>query len=207
MRRARLVGVLATVCAAVAVLPAAQNSTPRVGRGSVATAAACAADLGMGAKSRRRFCDVVIATRPAESVSMAIPARTGAATLRFDLHNRFVVTDENRPPAEAFERDAALVAVVSSRGEAIIRAAVTREFRTIEDLFDRISGGGRDGGFKAVAPGTAESVVAIIPEAITAIGIVGVSLERQTAAGRDTYDAPGRPVAIASNFRIEYTPR
>lgn len=206
MRRVTFAGVLATVWAAVAVLPAAQNAT-RVGRGSVATDVACAADLGMGAKSRRRFCDVVISTRPADSVAMAIPARTGDATLRFDLHNRFVVTDAARPPAEAFERDAALVAVVSARGEAIIRAAVTREYRTIEDLFDRISGGGRDGGFKAVAPGTAESVIAIIPEGVVSIGIVGVSLERQTAGGRATYDAPGRPVAIASNFRIEYTPR
>ncbi len=138
---------------------------------------------------------------------MVIPAHTGQATLRFDLHNRFVVADAARSPAEAFERHAALVAIVSGAGEEIVRAAVTREYRTIEDLFDRITGGGREGTFKAVAPGGPEPVVAIIPDGVSSVGIIGVSVEREAAGGREIFDSPGRPVALASNFRIEYTPR
>jgi hypothetical protein len=42
---------------------------------------------------------------------------------------------------------------------------------------------------------------------VNAIGIIGVSVERVSLAGRQTFDSPGRPVALASNFRIEYTPR
>jgi len=161
----------------------------------------------MGAKSGRRFCDVFVVQTPVESVAMVIPPHAGTATLRFDLHNRFVVTDTGRPAAEAFERHAALVAVVTGSGEEIVRAAVTREYRTVEDLFDRITGGGRADGFKAVAPGGAEPVVAIIPDEVNSVGIVGISIERESAAGRETFDSPGRPVALASNFRIEYIPK
>jgi hypothetical protein len=49
--------------------------------------------------------------------------------------------------------------------------------------------------------------VAIIPDGVSSVGIIGVSVERESAAGREIYDSPGRPVALASNFRIEYTPR
>lgn len=192
--------------AALAIV-SADDRQARSGRGRVSTEARCAADLGMGAKSGRRFCDVLVARTPVESIALTIPARTGPATLRFDLHNRFVVAETGRPAAEAFERHAALVAVVTGTGEEIVRAAVTREYRTIEDLFDRIGGGGRDGGLKAAAPGGPEAVVAIVPDAVTAVGIIGLSVERVAVAGRETYDSPGRPVAIASNFRIEYTPR
>jgi hypothetical protein len=198
---------VAAFVTAALTLASAQDQTARVGRGRVTTEARCAADLGMGEKSGRRFCDVFVARTPVESVALMIPAHDGPATLRFDLHNRFVVTDTTRPPAEAFERHAALVAVVSGSGEEIVRAAVTREYRTIEDLFDRITGGGRERSLKAVAPGGPEPVVAAIPDGVTSVGIVGVSVERVSIAGRETYDSPGRPVALASNFRIEYTPR
>jgi hypothetical protein len=150
---------------------------------------------------------VFVARTPIESVAVSVPPHAGTATLRFDLHNRFVISDAGRPPAEAFERHAALVAVVSGTGDEIVRAAVTREYRTTDDLFDRITGGGRDGGLKAVAPGGPEPVVAIIPDGVNAVGIIGLSVERVSAAGRQTFDSPGRPVALASNFRLEYTPR
>ncbi|HUF48122.1 MAG TPA: hypothetical protein VMM93_09910 [Vicinamibacterales bacterium] len=200
--------VLAVIVSGALAWPSAEpQSGGRIGTGRVTTDARCVANLGMGQKSGRRFCDVIIAQTAVESVAMVVPARAGPATLRFDLHNRFVVSDARRPPAEAFERHAALVAIVTGAGEEIVRAAVTREYRTIEDVFDRISGGGRDAGLKAVAPGGAEAVVAILPEGVTSIGIVGVNLERVSAGGREMFDAPGRPVALASNFRIEYTPR
>jgi hypothetical protein len=41
---------------------------------------------------------------------------------------------------------------------------------------------------------------------VSEIGIVGVRLEVLTRNGRDTFDTPGRPVAIVSNLRIEYRP-
>jgi hypothetical protein len=171
----------------------------------VSTAVECAADLGMGAKSGRRFCDVVIAPTGGGSIRMVIPPHDGDATLRFDLHNRFVATD-GHSPLETFARHAALVAIRGGAGEAIGRAAVTREFRTVQDLFDRISGDG-PGGLKAVAPGPVEAVAMVVPAGVSSVGIIGVSLEVFTRSGRAAYDAPGRPVAIASNFRIEYTPR
>ncbi len=203
----RVIACAAALVAGVVALPAAQTQPARVGRGLVSTDVRCAADLGMGDKSGRRFCDVFVARTPIESVALVIPPHTGPATLRFDLHNRFVVADATRPPAEAFERHAALVAVVSGTGDEIVRAAVTREYRTIEDLFDRITGGGRGVAPKAVAPGGPEPVVAIIPDGVSSLGIIGVSVERVSAKGREVFDSPGRPVALASNFRIEYIPQ
>lgn len=167
----------------------------------------CAAELGAGEQTRRQFCDVVIAARGSESVIMQVPPRLGEATLMMDLHNRFTVPAADASPAEAFERHTAVVAVVGPTGELIDRAAVGGEFRTVQDLFDRVSGGGRQGGLKGVAPGQPEAVRIVIPEGVNAIGIVGVRLEVLTGTLDDTFDAPGRPVAVVSNLRIEYTPR
>jgi len=207
MPRQRLLVCVAALVVGAVVTGADQGQAARVGRGRVTTEVRCAADLGMGAKSGRRFCDVFIVRTPVESVALVVPPHAGPATLRFDLHNRFVVADTDRPAAQAFERHAALVAVVTGSGEEIVRAAVTHEYRTVEDLFDRITGGRRTGGFKAVAPGGAEPVVAIIPDGVSSVGIIGISIERESAAGRETFDSPGRPVALASNFRIEYIPK
>jgi hypothetical protein len=100
-----------------------------------------------------------------------------------------------------------VVAIVRASGEVLDRAAVGREFRTVQDLFDRVSGGGRAAGVKGVAPGPPASIRVIIPEDVNAVGIVGVRLELLTRPRDDVFDAPGRPVAIVSNLRIEYTPR
>ena len=170
------------------------------------TTVTCAADLGTGAKSGRRFCDVVIAKASSQSVTMVIPPHTGASTLRFDLHNRFTVPLGAPNPEQAFSRNAAMVAVVRSTGETIAHAAVVGEFRTAQDLFDRISGVG-PGGLKAVAPGPAEPYEVTVPSTVSAIGITGVRVEVTTRAGRAIHDVEGRPVAIVSNLRIDYTPR
>ena len=181
----------------------------RSGRGGrkLTTAATCAADLGQGVKSSRKFCDVIIATNAAESVAMAIPPHTGAATLMFDLHNRFTVQAGVVDPEQAFVRYAALVAIVRNTGQPIERAAVAREYRSVQDLFDRIGGGPRPSGFKAVAPGQPEPIRVTIPAGVPSVGIVGVRLEATTRAGSATHDPPGRAIAIVSNLRIEYTPR
>ena len=169
-------------------------------------AAVCAANLGTGVKTNRQFCDVIIASSAAESFSMTIPARTGAATLMFDLHNRFPVPAANIDPVQAFTSHAAVVAVIRSTGEFIERTAVSREYRSAADLFDRIAGPARGTAPKNIAPGQPQPVRVTIPAGITGIGIVGTRLEEWRAAGRGTYDNQ-RPIAIVSNWRIEYTPR
>jgi hypothetical protein len=170
------------------------------------TAVTCRADLGPGAKSARRFCDVFIVKPGDETVTMTIPPHSGSATLRFDLHNRFTVPLGPPDPAAAFARNAAVVAVVRSTGEHIAYATTVSEFRVPLDLFDRIAGAG-PGGLKAVAPGPAEPAEVVIPPTVTAIALRGVRVEVLTRVGRATHDLEGLPVAIVSNLRIEYTPR
>jgi hypothetical protein len=171
------------------------------------SAATCAMDQGVGLKSRRRFCDVVIASAARESVMMTIPAHTGPATLMFDLHNRFPVPPPNVDAAQVFTRQTALVAVIQPTGEVIDRAAVSREYRSPADLFDRIAGAGRGAPPKVFAPGHAQPVRITIPAGVAAVGIVGMRLEEWRATGRGSSDAPNRPIAFVSNLRIEYRPR
>ena len=169
--------------------------------------AACASDLGTGVKTKRRFCDVVIASTARESVSIAIPPHAGSAGLMFDLHNRFTVPPTGADPAQSFTRHTAVVAVVKPTGELIERAAVSREYRTISDLFDRIGGAARGSSPKVVAPGQAQAIRVEIPAGVTAVGIVGTRLEEWRATGRGAFDNPNKPIAMVSNLRIEYVPR
>jgi len=196
------------VATAVAWLPADQTPAARGGTSRrVTTEHTCAAPLGSGAKTRRPFCDIITGS-PAESVSVTIPAHTGTATLLFDLHNRFGVPRLSGYPGASYVRHEAVIRVVRADGGVIGRAAVIREFRTPADLFDQLTGGGLPGGVKGVAPGPPEAVRFTLPAGITTAGIVGDRLRVRTATGGDeTYDAPGRPVAIVSNIRLEYRPR
>jgi hypothetical protein len=198
----------ALVSGIVVLLPAEQAPTSRASGNRVTTEHTCAASLGTGVKSRRTFCDVITGTVPADSVSMTVPSRTGAATLLFDLHNRFGVPTVTRFPGASYTRHDAIVRVVGADGTVLGRAVVIREFRTPADLFDQLAGGGAPGGVKGVAPGPPEAVRFTIPVEVSALGIVGETLRVRTATGGDdTYDAPGRPVAIVSNIRLQYRPR
>ena len=184
-----------------ATLAAGQRSPARPRQVTRPQPAVCASDLGAGVKTRRRFCDVIIATTPADSIAMTLPARTGPAALMFDLHNRFTVPAPKTPAMQAFTSETAVVAIVRSTGEVIERAAASREFRTPVDLFDRLAGA------NATAPGPAVPVRITIPAGVTAIGLVGVRLEEWKASGRGAYATPKRSIALASNFRLEFTPR
>lgn len=168
---------------------------------------ACAAPLGAGLKTKRTFCDVLIATAPGDSVSVAIPPHTGSPTLRFDLHNRFTVPAIVVPGALTFARHEAVVSIIRPTGAVISRAAVVREFRVVEDLFDQIGGGANPGGVKAVAPGQGEAVRVTIPTGLASVGIVGARLSVLMRTNQEVFDTPGRPVAIISNVRLEYRPR
>jgi hypothetical protein len=90
----------------------------------VVTAAVCSAPLGAGLKTKRAFCDVLIATAPGDSISVAIPPHTGSPTLRFDLHNRFTVPAIVVPGALTFARHEAIVSIVRPTGAVISKAAV-----------------------------------------------------------------------------------
>jgi hypothetical protein len=194
-----------TVCLTVSLAPAEAQRGAAPTRGArVSRSIACAADLGAGIKTHRAFCDVIIASAPADSVALSVPPHSGAATLFFDLHNRFAVPALSVPPALAFARQEAVVAVVGPSGAVIGRAAVEREFRSAADLFDQLDGGGRPGGVKAVAPGPPEQVRFTVPAGISTVGIVGVQVKVLTRAGEQTFDSPGRPVAMVSNVRLEY---
>jgi hypothetical protein len=192
------------------VLPMAASlafAAPQRGARRTSTEVKCAADLGAGIKTKRQFCDVVIATSGDRSVWMPIPNHTGPATLLFDLHNRFLVPIVTLDPSLAFTRHLAVVGVLRSTGETIEQAAVMREFRSNEDLFDTIGGGGRPGGIKAVAPSEPEAVRITIPAGVTAIAIVGVRLDVTTRTGKEPFDSPGRAIAMVSNLRIQYSAR
>lgn len=166
------------------------------------TESQCPSDLGRGLKSKRVFCDISASTDGTKGVSMRIPPHTGASTLRFDLHNRFAVAGKTLP----FARASALVAILNANSSAVIdRAAVLSELRSELDLFDRILGTG-PGGTKTIAPGRAQAVTIRIPAAVSAISIVGVRVELTTKDGSEVFSSPGRPVAIVSNLRLEYTP-
>jgi hypothetical protein len=89
------------------------------------------------------------------------------------------------------------------KGELLGRGAVTSEFRTAKDLHERIGGGAGPGGVKAVAPIGSETVRTTIPAGVTQVSLLGEILDALTAIGRETA-APGRPVAIVSNVRVEY---
>ena len=181
---------------------ALQRGASRGGRGAP-PAPACAEALGTGVSTGRSFCDVIIATKSADSVEVKIPAHRGPAKLLFDLHNRVAVPPDGRSSPQTFARSTAVVAVVGPKGE-IGRGAAVSEFRKVADLFDRI-GGGPAGGPKTVAPGPPTPLEVTIPAGITTVGIVGVRLEVLTTLGKQAYDTPGRPIAIASNVRVEYT--
>jgi hypothetical protein len=202
---------MAVVAGCLLAGTAGAASEQRAGRGGTVTRAltnaACASDLGTGVKSRRRFCDVIIASTPRESVSIVVPPRTGVATLLFDLHNRFTVPPAGTDLSQAFLRHTAVVAVIRPTGEVIERAAVNREYRTVGDLFDRIAGPGRGSAPRIVAPGQPQAVSIEIPSGITSVGIVGARLEEWRAGGRGTFDNPNKPIALVSNLRLEFRPR
>jgi hypothetical protein len=196
MRGLRVLGIGICV-AAVAWAPAPD----------ITTAFSCAADLGVGLKSRRKFCDIVVSTSPKDGVMMTVPPHTGEATLMFDLHNRYTPPPVGTANPQMYAKHTAVVAVLDQAGVEVSKAAVSRELRAEVDIFDRVAGGVGPGGAIAVVPGRAESITLRLAESVTSIAVVGVSLEVMSLTEQGLFKASGRPVAIGSNFRIEYTRR
>ena len=122
--------------------PLAQRATSKTPVTKTSTAATCSADLGAGVKTRRKFCDAVVARDASSGIVIAIPPHRGTAVLRFDLHARFAVPAADAQPGSAFARHLAVVAVVRASGAVIGRGAVVSELRGRSDLYDQIAGGG-----------------------------------------------------------------
>ena len=195
------------IIAAMTTLHAAQTKPATAKPAQRSTQdATCVSELGAGIESKRRFCDVLVGKAAAESVLLRIPPHSGPATLSFDLHNRFDLPLPSVSAANAYARHDALIAVIRATGQVLGRATVMKEYRQPQDLFDRIAGGGRPGGVKAIAPGPPDSWRFTIPAGVPAVGIVGIRLRMITAAADDVFDAAGRPVAIVSNLRVDYAP-
>jgi hypothetical protein len=207
-RRARLlipVGAVTVLVVAAAAGVAAQTARSGRGRGAPpSTTIQCAAELGKGTTTARQFCDVIVGTKAADSIAISIPPHRGPAKLMFDLHNRVAVPPESGLPAQTFSRNTAIVTVMGPKNE-LGRGAAVSEFRTAADLYDRIAGTVA-GAVKGVAPGPPTPIQVTVPAGVTAVGIVGTRLDVLTKLGKQTYETPGRPIAIVSNVHVEYTP-
>jgi hypothetical protein len=166
----------------------------------------CPTPLGIGATTKRPFCDVMTGRDPAAGILIKFPPHTGPVTLSFDLHNRHTYSEEQVKTNRAYARYTSTVGVLTMDNTLIGRAVVQNEFRTAGDLVDRIGGGAGPGGLKAVAPTGTESITMTIPEAESQVSILGEKLTYERVDGSATYSSPGRPIAIVSNVMIEYRP-
>jgi hypothetical protein len=86
------------------------------------------------------------------------------------------------------------------------RASILSVFRSERDLLDRIDGGAGPKGVKAVAPTGSETIYINIPPNLEQVSILGERLQVERVDGRETFSAPGRPIAVVSNVTIEYRP-
>lgn len=168
---------------------------------------ACPSELGMGVATLRRYCDILTGRDPAEGVLVTIPAHRGPLQLSFDLHNRHTYSADLVKQKQAYRKYTATIGVLTMDNTLVERAVVLSEFRTEQDLFDRIAGGAGPGGVKAVAPSGAEPIVITLPAEVTGrVAILGEKLTVVRPDGVDTFLAPGRPVATISNVMLEFTP-
>ena len=161
----------------------------------------CPSVAGVGVNTKRRYCDVTIAEIVEDGIRIEIPARTGAAILQFDLHNRFTISGRALQPS----RQDALAAIVGPDGKILDRAAVRGELRIDKDLFDRLAAAsGR--GTVATAPGRPERIRVSVPAGVAFVALVGLRQDVQLRDRFDSYEQAKRPIALASNFEISYTP-
>lgn len=207
MRRPRIGGWIGTVLAGLAAAAAAPAAG---GQGSLAESVdvRCPAVLGIGVETDLVFCDVLAQQDPTLGIVVVLPPRTGEARLSFNLHNRHTYSEEDVRRGRAYARYLAEVAVASPAGDVLARRYVLSEFRTAEDLFDRIGGGAGPDGLEAVAPTGVERVFVTIPDDLEEVVVVGQTLELTgVAGGMERIWSPGRPVAIVSDLKLEYAAR
>jgi hypothetical protein len=167
----------------------------------------CPTLLGQGARTGRSFCDVLIGHDPAAGILIPLPPHVGDVTLTFELHNRHTYSEDQIRNKRGYHRYFASIGVLTADNTLISRAYVQSEFRTADDLVDRVLGGSGPGGLKAVAPTGTETIVLTIPEAEQSVSILGEKLSVVRVDGaRDEFITPGRPIAVISNVMVEYRP-
>lgn len=167
----------------------------------------CPSELGIGVKTKRRFCDVLTGRDPKAGVLVDIPAHRGAVTLSFELHNRHTYSEELVKEKRAFRQYTATVGVLTMDNTLVDRAVIQTEFRTASDLYDRIQGGAGPSGMKAVAPSGSELITMVLPDDVgEQVSILGETLTVKRPDGDDNFVAPGRPIATISNVMLEYRP-
>jgi hypothetical protein len=187
--------------------PARRGATPPVQTSPAAVT--CPAELGVGVTTGRRFCDILIGSVGrdlASAVRIVLPPHRGPATLAFDLHNRHTYSEQEVRAGRAYAEYTATVAIFAADGTPLARGVVRSEFRTVRDLLDRIAGGAGPDGLKAVAPLGSERILVEVPEGVTEVFVLGERLDVRRPAGRETFTAPGRPVASLSRVDVEYRP-
>lgn len=166
----------------------------------------CPTPLGVGMSSAKDYCDVLSGRDPATGVLIPLPPHRGPVTLRFDLHNRHLYSEEDVRANRAFARYTATVGVLTMDNTLVSRAVVQNEFRKAADLVERIGGGAGAGGLKAVAPTGTEHIIIAIPEEEQQVSILGEKLSVERPDGDANYTSPGRPIAVISDVSIEYVP-
>jgi hypothetical protein len=168
----------------------------------------CPSDLGVGVKTRRRFCDVLTGRDPAQGLIVEIPPHRGPVTLSFELHNRHTYSEELVKAKTAFREYTATIGVLTMDNTLVDRAVIQSQFRTVDDLFDRLPGGAGAAGLKAVAPIGSEFISIELPADVgDQVSLLGENLQVIRAdGGVDHFTAPGRPVAAVSNIMVEFRP-
>jgi hypothetical protein len=182
--------------------PAAQPAPTRID-----AQVTCPSELGLGVKTKRRFCDVLTGQDPKGGILVAIPPHRGPVSLAFELHNRHMYSEELIKAKKAFRQYTATIGVLTMDNTLISRALIQSEFRTAADLVDRIEGGAGAPGVKAVAPAGSELVILQLPEDVgEQVSILGEHLNVRRPDGDDKFTTPGRPIATISNVTLEYRP-
>jgi hypothetical protein len=166
----------------------------------------CPSALGNGLTTQRSYCDVLTGRTPAEGIVIKLPPHRGDVILSFDLHNRHTYSEELAKTFRGFRRYTATIGVLTEDNTLISRAVIQNEFRTENDLVERIGGGAGPGGVKAVAPTGTEPIRIVIPAAEESVSILGEKLSVLRVDGTDNFTAPGRPIALVSNVMLEYRP-
>ncbi len=185
----------------------AKKAPPALALTRIQAELTCPSELGLGVKTKRRYCDVLTGRDPKDGIIVSIPPHRGALTLSFELHNRHMYSEELIKAKKAFRQYTATVGVLTMDNTLIDRVVVQNDFRTAADLFDRIEGGAAPGGVKAVAPTGSEMVTLELPEDVgEQVTILGENLKVKRPDGDDHFIAPGRPIATISNVMIEYRP-
>jgi len=193
----------------ILMLLLAVNSLPVGAQSSRIEAAEvrCSSVLGIGVETSLAFCDVLIQEDPGAGITVIIPPHRGEAKLSFNLHNRHAYSEAEERGGRAYAEYTAAIAVATADGQVLARRFILSEFRSVEDLVDRVTGGAGPSGIKAIAPTGLERIFMTIPAELEQVAIVGQTLDVVRLEGRDTFSSVGRPVAIVSDVQVEYQPR